>query len=200
MENEINKDWLLGAIAGETAADNTVPAAPSTTQPDDAGYFGRPEKYDYSQVELPENYCYNNEMLNEFNELAGKYNLSQKSANELMAMAVKMAKMTGDNFANEMEQQKRQKTIEYKNTLLNDRELGGAHFDKTLQTANAAYKSFADESVQALLQDTGLNCHPGIVKMFYEIGKRMNNDNFFGMGSPAVKQESREDILFPTMQ
>ena len=28
-------------------------------------FFGKPEKYDYSGVELPENYCYDENLLNE---------------------------------------------------------------------------------------------------------------------------------------
>lgn len=32
--------------------------------------YGKPEKYDYSEVELPENYYYDEEMLNEFNEFS----------------------------------------------------------------------------------------------------------------------------------
>jgi len=54
--------------------------------------------------------------------------------------------------------------------------------------------------VQKLLNETGLNCHPKFVKMFYNIGKRMQNDSVYGTNSPAILKESREDILFPTMQ
>ncbi len=199
MENEIKQDLLLGA----DEYSETENALPNETSQDsaqaDEGCFGKPEKYDYSEVELPKDYYYNNELLEEFNELAAKYNLSQKSANELMSMAVKMTKLAGLNFDSEIERQRKQQIQEYKNALINDRNIGGRFFDKTMQTANMAYKSFAGDDVQTLLKQTGLNCHPGIVKMFYEIGKQMSDDNFFGISSPAVKQESREDILFPTM-
>ena len=60
---------------------------------------------------------------------------------------------------------------EYKQSLLNDRELGGNAFEKTMKTANFAYTHFADGDVQNLLAQTGLNCHPKVVKMFYSIGK-----------------------------
>ena len=145
--------------------------------------YGRPEKYDYSGVELPENYCYDENLLNEFNELASKYNLSQKSADSLMSMA----------------EQQRQQTEEYKHELLNDRELGGANFERTMKTANIAYTQFANDEVQALLAKTGLNCHPQIVRMFWNIGKRMQNDSVYGVNIAAAPKENREDILFPTM-
>jgi hypothetical protein len=167
---------------------------------EDDGFFGKPEFYDYSGVELPENYCYDEEMLKEFNELAGKYNLSQKGADNLMSMAVKLTKLTGDSLNKTLAEQQRQKINEYKNALLTDREIGGANIEKTLKTANAAYDYFADDEVQKILQETGLNCHPKVVRMFYKIGKQMQNDTLYGMGTPALPKESREDILFPTMQ
>lgn len=165
----------------------------------DEGFFGKPNVYDYSDVELPENYCYDEELLNEFNELAGKYNLSQKGANELMSMAVKLTKLMGNNYSETMAEQKRQKIEEYKHNLIVDREIGGAKFEKTMQTANIAYSHFADDEVQALLSETGLNCHPKVVKMFYNIGRRMQNDAIYGVNIASAPKENREDILFPTM-
>lgn len=166
----------------------------------DEGYFGKPEFYDYSGFELPENYCYDEGLLKEFNELAGKYNLSQKGANQLMSMAVKLTQLTGESLNKTIAEQQRQKINEYKTALLADRELGGANLSKTMQTANSAYNYFADDEVQKMLMETGLNCHPKIVKMFYKIGKQMQNDTVYGMGTAPIPKESREDILFPTMQ
>lgn len=166
---------------------------------EDEGYFGKPEKYDYSQVKLPEDYCYNEELLNEFNELAAKYDLSQKGANELMSMAVRLTKLNGENYSkNAVEQQKRQ-VDEFKKALVNDREIGGGNLERTMRTANIAYTQFADDDVQQMLQETGLNCHPKIVKMFYNIGKKMQNDSIYSVNAGAFPKENREDILFPTM-
>ena len=163
-------------------------------------YFGKPEFYDYSEVQLPENYCYDENLLNEFNELAGKYNLSQKGANELMALAVKLSQLTGDNFSKTIAEQQRQRINEYKTALLTDKEIGGANFSNTLSTANTAYNHFANPEVQEIFKETGLCCHPKIIKMFYEIGKQMRNDSIYAVGSAVSPKENREDILFPTMQ
>ncbi|MBQ9244882.1 hypothetical protein IJ182_01290 [bacterium] len=164
------------------------------------GLFGKPEYYDYSEVELPENYCYDEELLGEFNELAGKYNLSQKGANQLMSLAVKLSRLTGDNISKTIAEQQRQQINEYKNALITDRELGGANYERTMRTANIAYTRFADGEVQNILQQTGLNCHPKVIRMFYNIGKQMQNDAIYGMGIAPAPKENREDILFPTMQ
>lgn len=195
-ENE-NQSLALGMTPYEQTKETEVKTVENSG---DDGYFGKPEKYDYSDVKLPENYGYDENLLNEFNELAGKYNLSQKSANELMSMAVKLTQLNSDNYVKAMAEQQRQKIEDFKRNLVNDREIGGANFDKTMRTANIAYTEFADEQVQRLLQETGLNCHPQVVKMFYNIGLKMQNDLIHSANAAAVQKENREDILFPTMQ
>ncbi len=166
---------------------------------EDDGYFGKPEKYDYSLVELPENYCYDDALLGEFNDLAGKYNLSQKGANELMSMAVKLTKLMSSNYSTALAEQHKQKIDNYRQMLVTDSEIGGINLPKAMHSANVAYSEFANEDVQKLLAETGLNCHPQIVKMFYNIGKKMQNDTLHGINAAAVVKENREDILFPTM-
>ena len=183
---------------GENVLEEPAQVAEEQMQQEE-GFFGKPEKYDYSGIELPENYCYDENLLNEFNELAGKYNLSQKSANELMSMAVKLTQLTGNNYSKTMAEQQRQKVEGYKHNLINDREIGGANFERTMRTANIAYSQFADNEVRNLLAQSGLNCHPKVVKMFYDIGKRMQNDSIYGVNIAATPKENREDILFPTM-
>lgn len=183
---------------GETPASEQQDVVPAEIE--DEGYFGKPEAYDYSQVELPENYCYDEKLLNEFNDLASKYNLSQKSANELMSMAVKLSKLASENYSLAMAEQSRQQIENYRRMLNSDREIGGSRLLNVINTANIAYSEFADSEVQKILNESGLNCHPKIVKMFYNIGKRMQNDSVWGSNSPAILKESREDILFPTMQ
>lgn len=185
---------------GINVYDKSEPAAAViVTEVQDDGYFGKPEFYDYSEIELPENYVYDAELLDEFNELAGRYNLSQKGANELMSMAVKLAQLTGDRYSKTLAEQQRQKTAEFRRALALDKEIGGANLNKNIRTANIAYTQFADEELQDLLQETGLNCHPKFVKMFYNIGRKMQNDALYGANAPAVQKENREDILFPTM-
>lgn len=195
LEEQNEQTPTAAAALGVNAYDNTQEILPQ----DSESYFGKPEKYDYSMVELPENYCYNEELLNEFNELAGKYNLSQKGANELMSMAVKLTKLMGKNYSDAIAEQNRQKIDNYKQMLTTDREIGGVNLAGVISAANKAYTEFADEQVQLLLTQAGLNCHPQIVKMFYNIGKRMKNDSLYGINSQAPVKENREDILFPTM-
>lgn len=197
FEEKENQNLQLGMTTFEEKEPEKK--APIFSQIENDGYFGKPEKYDYSEIQMPEKYTYDEILLNEFNELAGKYNLSQKGANELMSMAVKLTQLTDENILKAQEEQHRQTIENYKRTLINDREIGGANFERTMKTANIAYTQFADEQVQQLLQETGLNCHPQVVKMFYNIGLKMQNDVIYGANAAAVQKENREDILFPTM-
>ncbi len=195
MTNENFEEKTVAGL-GENTFENPEEAKEEVQE---VSCYGKPEKYDYSGVELPENYCYDENLLTEFNELAAKYNLSQNSANELMSMAVKLTKLMGNNYSKTMAEQHRQKVEDFKHKLISDREIGGSNFERTMKTANIAYRQFADADVQDLLSESGLNCHPKVVKMFYNIGKRMQNDSIYGVSIAATPKENREDILFPTM-
>ncbi len=197
-EFEEKQNAGLGFNIYEKPQENVIPDT-ALKEDENSGYFGKPEFYDYSGVKLPDNYVLDAGLLDEFNELAGRYNLSQKGADELMSMAVKLTQLTGDNYSKTLVEQQRQKIAEFKRALALDREIGGADLNKNMRTANIAYTQFADEELQNLLQETGLNCHPKLVKMFYNIGKKMQNDFIYGVNAPAAPKENREDILFPTM-
>ena len=200
MNEETQEKTSLGLGGNVYEQQNDIPKSTIGEKTEEESYFGKPEQYDYSGVELPENYCYDEALLNEFNELAAKYNLSQKGANELMSMAVKLTQLMGNNYSKTIAEEQRQKIENYKHNLINDRKIGGANFERTMKTANIAYTQFADDEVQKLLTESGLNCHPKIVGMFYDIGKRMQNDSIYGVNIAASPKENREDILFPTMQ
>ena len=170
------------------------------TQETDGGWFGRPEVYDYRNVELGNDLQYDENLLRDFNDLASKYNLSQKGADELMTMAVRLTKQNKDNFTKAMSETTQSQIKEYQEMLKNDKEIGGKNLDYSLKVANLAYEKFAPEEVQRLLSESGLNYHPEIVKMFIGIGRQMQNDEIRPSSNAQPYKEAREDILFPSMQ
>lgn len=163
-------------------------------------YFGKPEVYDYKDVELGPDFEYDEALLKDFNDIAAKYNLSQKSANELMKMAVRLSKQTKDNLDAAYAATTHSKIQSYKDALINDNEIGGKNLADSLKVANTAYEKFADDEVQTIFANSGLNHHPKIVKMFMQIGKQMQNDTIHPAGNAQPYREAREDILFPSMQ
>ena len=155
--------------------------------------FGKPEKYEY---EMPEGYSLNEELTSEFNEIAGKYDMSQKGANELMALAVKLTQQTQTKIEDAYAQAHEARKSEYQKALVNDKEIGGAKLDENLKVANLAYVKFAPQEVQDILLETGLNAHPQIVKMFVSIGKQIQHDTIHDGNSPSGEQRSAADILY----
>ncbi len=162
--------------------------------------FGKPESYDYKEVKLPENMKLDETMTGKFNEYATKLNLSQKSANELMAMAVELTEQTQQQTVEAMGKLQEAKCLEYKQLLNSDKEVGGANLKESIATANLAYDAFfKDEELRTILAEGGLNVHPKFIKALKAIGSQMKNDTIHTSGNPAGDEKSREDILYPSM-
>ena len=74
---------------------------------EDNEIYGSPEQFDYTEVQLPEGMELDKEMLGKFEPLAKEFNLSNKSANKLMNLAVELvAKNTpnAENLATQIQQ------------------------------------------------------------------------------------------------
>jgi len=160
--------------------------------------FGKPEAYEYTDL-MPEGMKLNQEVTEKFNTVAEKLNLSQKATSELMALAVELTQQNQAIFKNAYAQANEAGRQQYEEALVNDKEIGGAKLDETIQTANLAYEKFLDADGQNLLKETGLNAHPSIVKMFHTLGKLIKDDSVFQEGSPSGGEQSREQILYPEL-
>ncbi len=202
-----NQDLELGndpaqTGTGEPPKDNEGGDPAGSDPKDDNGeaeLFGKPESYDYKEVKLPEGMNLNEDMTGKFNDYASKMNLSQKGANDLMAMAVELTEQTQKQTVAQLNQLNEAKIENYKQLLNADKEVGGAKLKETLTTANLAYEAFADEPTRELLAESGLTVHPKIVKMFHTIGLQMKQDNIHISKNPVGDKRTREDILYPSM-
>ena len=162
--------------------------------------FGKPENYDYKDVKLPENMQLDEAMTGKFTEYASKLNLSQKSANEIMAMAVELTGQTQKQTVEAMEKLQEAKIESYKVLLNKDNEVGGANLKESLSTANLAYDAFfQDEDLRIMLADAGLTVHPKFIKALKSIGVQMKDDSIHTSGQEAGVKKNREDILYSSM-
>ena len=185
-----------------TATSETSDNAETDTPQEDTqnDFFGKPESYDYKEIELPENMSLNHAMTEKFNDYASKLNLSQKGATDLMKMAVELVKNERENALNTFNEIQNQKIEGYKNLLNTDKEIGGANLKNSVQTANLAYDTFfKDEGLRELLAESGLTVHPKFIKALKNIGAKMKEDKIFMDGSTPLDKQNREDILFPSM-
>ena len=58
----------------------------------------------------------------------------------------------------------------------NDSEIGGAKYKESMALARKAFKQFVDPETQELLQASGLDCHPGLIRAFVNVGRAISND------------------------
>lgn len=70
----------------------------------------------------------------------------------------------------------------------NDPEIGGAKWKQSLSSARQAFKKFVDPDTQMILQASGLDCHPGLIKCFATIQQLISNDAVV-RGTTASKRD-----------
>lgn len=162
--------------------------------------FGKPEAYDYKNVQLPQNMELDAEMTGKFNEYAAKLNLSQKGADDLMQMAVELTKQTQQQTVEAMGKLNEAKIEGYRQLLNTDKEVGGARLKESIATANLAYDAFfKDEDLRVMLAESGMTVHPKFIKALKSIGAQMKNDTIHTEGGAAAEKRERQDILYPSM-
>ena len=197
--NDAGDDAGLDTKDGEgTAADDNNQDARADDGQNEI--YGSPENFDYSAVELPENMELDSDLVNEFNPIAKKLNLSNKSANELMSLAVKLTQKNTAKFADEFAAQLQDaESKSYLQMLNTDKELNAfsaEEYDQYINTANLGIKSVATDGFKNLLKQKGLTNHPEFIKTFHAIGKLCQSDKLPDVKNPVGANRSAADILY----
>lgn len=132
--------------------------------------LGAPEgEYSTEGIELPEGMSFDEGTLHELGAVCREHGLSQKVFSSLVS---KMTPVLEQRQAERLEGLRKQFLDEGRA----DPEMGGARWKETMSGARAAYRKFASKDAQKLLQATGLDCHPAIIKMFRDINSQISND------------------------
>ena len=144
-------------------------------KPEENPVIGAPENYDIKPIEAfkdtkPEDAP----MLNKFLSTAKELNLSNAAAQKLYDA---MAPMLADQPKEAVAYLRRTGSEATKA----DAEIGGANFDANLKVAMKGYNDarFATPALRSLLQQSGLDSHPEVVRLFYRIGKLTGEGQFF---------------------
>jgi hypothetical protein len=162
--------------------------------------FGKPETYDYKEVQLPEGMALDESMTGKLNEFATKTNLSQKGANELAALGVELSQQIQQQTVEAMGKLQEAKIQSYLQLLNTDKEVGGAKYKESIETANLAYDAFfGDEELRTIIAESGANKHPKFIKALKAIGSQMKQDTIHSSTNPSTEKQNREDILYPSM-
>ena len=126
-----------------------------------------PEAYEPFDVEGQQ---FTEAQLEGFAATAKELGLSQENAQKMLAAMVPTARqyLVDDLKA---------KSQEWASLSEKDLEIGGANFKANVGVANQALKQFATPEFTALLRGSGLGAHPEVVRVFYRIGKAMQQDH-----------------------
>lgn len=151
--------------------------------------YGKPETYDFSNVDIGENMELEPESTKEFMELAGRCNLNQKTADEFIKLGAGLVNKT-------ISQIKEQQIESYKIALNTDKEIGGAKLNAALDEAELAYSQFATPELIKVFNETGLKYHPEVIKTFRNIGAMMKEGKIFNSDSPAETEQSYAEIIY----
>lgn len=176
---------------------------PQQEQPENTDkeeYYGSPEKFDYTEVQLPEGMELDTDILSEFEPIAKKLNLSNRSANALVALAVKLTQNNVAKFSEYAAQLQEAEKDSYLQLLNTDKELqfgDPQQYDQYINVAIKGVNAVATDGLKQILKDKGLTHHPEFIKTFHKIGLLCQNDSIpDATFSVNTTTERPADILY----
>lgn len=137
---------------------------------DQAGKAGAPEKYEFT---APEGATYEKEFIDAYSEAAKELDLTQEGAQKLLD---KVAPVVRKQQVEQIEAVRNQWTESSKA----DKEFGGDKLDENLAVAKKALDQFGTPELTQFMKETGLGNHPELIRLFYRVGKNLNEDTFVG--------------------
>ena len=161
--------------------------------------FGKPEKYDYSKYSDIEGFGLDEELVEKFAEIAQKLDLSQKSADMLLELAVEMSQKQENARKNDENNKYEATLLEYQKTFEEDAELPDINSNQMkeyMAIADSAYNELVSPKLKEIFQDKGLVYNPELIKMFYKLGEAMQEDCLNFGGKPMQTELTPAQILY----
>lgn len=166
----------------------------------ESDYYGSPDNYDYKDIKLPEGMQLNHDITAKFNDFAKKTNMSQKSANECMQLAVEHTNVIMKQVAEAQQFVKEENVQKWDKLCDQDEFLKGNKYDEAISIANMAMDKLipADSDFKEKLIETGLNHHPVLINAFRQLGEFMLPQQI-KKGTSAIKEKSAAEVFYPEM-
>lgn len=167
------------------------------------GFHGAPESYE--DFTLPEGVEVTEEQLGQFHNVLKELDLNQEGAQKLIDFEMQRQSLQLEGIIDAHKQQQEDWIKEIKQ----DKDLGGANFNKTMATSNAAVNKFGDDEFKALLKPydpetnptgLGLGNNPAFNRVFNRIGKAIAEDSpgdESGEGTETSTAQQRLEKRFP---
>lgn len=173
----------IEGIAGEVP--NPLEEAAKEANKKPAEPQGAPEAYQPFKLEDGTEYA--PEQVETFCKTAKELGLSQESAQKLFGS---MEGTTKQLLAQNVQGYAKQ----WREEAQNDQEYGGANFKANLAVAGQAFNQYATPRLKQILNVSGLGNNPEVIRMFYRIGKGMQQDHGVvgNASAPAVPKKHYE--------
>lgn len=125
---------------------------------------------------------YDAELVKEFSEVARELGLSQENAQKAFGSMVPAAR----SF---LQKDLVRQATQWSEDAARDPEIGGESFKANLGVAASAYNEYATPELKQIISSSGLGNHPEIIRLFYRVGKAMQQDKGVtgGASAPATK-------------
>jgi hypothetical protein len=185
-----------GSILGDAAKadDSAKKGTEDSILGDTKDTEGAPEKYE--EFKLEEGVSWNPEILNSFETLARKHNLSQEAAQAFVDLAAQNEKQTIESFS----KQHAELMSEWVSGIKNDPEFGGYKFGETQERARRVVRKFGSPELLDSLRTSGYGNYPELIKAFARIDRAMGEDTSVNPKvADAKKSMSVAEIFYPTM-
>lgn len=168
------------AAAAAAAASNAAAGADGTTQGGEgapAGEAGTPAAaLEYTAFNLPDGLKLNDEASQKFTDFAKSKSLTQEEAQSLVDMAVGAQGELVTSVQAVLAQQHDAQVEAWLEEAKADKEIGGAQFEVVRGRAQSAIAAFGSTAFKALLESSGLQNHPEVIRTFSAIGQRISED------------------------
>lgn len=163
--NTGNPEKPQGLMQGDDEPDDGKP---------DNGVLGAPEG-DY-EFKAPEGAELDPGVMKDFGDIAKELNLSQEAAQKIVErMSPSMSKSMAERIS--------ALRVQWEKASRNDPEFGGQNFEANLKGINRAYREFTTPELRSLLQESGLNSHPEMLRLFNRLANATGESRFVRGGA-----------------
>lgn len=130
------------------------------------------------------------EDLDKLNQVCKKAGITQKQAQMLFSAYENDA----FNFNQQLQSSYNQQLQSWRDTVMNDRELGQENFEKTKANIKNVIGRFGSSELSDFLNKSGLGYNPDFVRFVNKVGSLISNDNNFigGNTNPQVSEADRQ--------
>lgn len=130
------------------------------------------------------------EDLDKLNQVCKKAGITQKQAQMLFSAYENDA----FNFNQQLQSSYNQQLQSWRDTVMNDRELGQENFEKTKANIKNVISRFGSSELSDFLNKSGLGYNPDFVRFVNKVGSLISNDNNFigGNTNPQLSEADRQ--------